>query len=230
MISLLLATCAFTAIHIGISGTRLRDRLTVQLGERGYMLLFSALSVATIVWLVVAYNGASYEPTWGQLEWWKSAQLVLMLPAFLLVVLGLTTPNPTAVAQQGLAAQPPNGIVRVTRHPFLVGMVIWATVHLIGNGDVASLLFFACFAIVAGAGTVSIDAKRRRSLGPEVWDVFARQTSIIPFAAVLGGRMTIRFADLGWWRPLAGLGAFALILGGHVHLFGVNPLPVWLTG
>jgi len=99
------------------------------------------------------------------LEWWKPIAIILMLPAALLVVIGLTTPNPTSVAQEGRVGQPPQGIVRVSRHPFLTGVALWALVHLIGNGDVASLIFFATWAIVALAGTVSIDAKRRRLLG-----------------------------------------------------------------
>lgn len=227
MLSLVLAAITFTAIHIGVSGTTLRDRLTAAVGLNGYMIAFSVASVAAIVWLVSAYNSAEYQPTWGQLEWWKPAQIVLMLPAFLLVVIGLTTPNPTSVAQEALAAQPPRGIVRITRHPFLVGVFIWAAVHLIGNGDVASLLFFAALAVVAAAGTVSIDAKRRRVLGPAVWDTFARQTSIVPFAAILGRRVRLDLAAIGWWRPLAGIVAFALMLGGHAHLVGVNPFPAW---
>ena len=229
MISLTLAALAFIAIHLGVSGTTLRDRLTAAIGERGYMVAFSLASIAAIVWLIAAYNAAEYRPTWGQLEWWKPFQLVLMLPAFLLVVVGLTTPNPTAVAQQALADQPPQGIVRITRHPFLIGTFIWAAVHLVGNGDVASLLFFASLAIVATAGTVSIDAKRRRSLGPQRWDAFARQTSIIPFAAILQRRATLDLRSLGWWRPLAGAAAFALMLGAHAHLVGVNPFPAWLA-
>jgi hypothetical protein len=71
------------------------------------------------------------------LEWWKPIAIILMLPASLLVVIGLTTPNPTSVAQEGRVGQPPQGIVRVTRHPFLTGVGLWALVHLIGNGDVA---------------------------------------------------------------------------------------------
>src|SRR5437764_10564289 len=103
-----------------------------------------------------------------------------MLPASLLVVIGLTTPNPTAIAQENRLAQPPQGIVRVTRHPFLTGVGLWALVHLIGNGDVASLVFFAVWAVVALAGTVSIDRKRRRLLGAAAWEPFAAQTSIVP--------------------------------------------------
>ncbi len=226
MISLALAALAFTLIHLGVSGTRLRDRLVAAIGLPAYMVVFSVASVATIVWLVSAYKGAPYIETWGQLQWWKPFAIALMLPAFLLVVIGLTTPNPTSVAQEGLASQPPRGIVRVTRHPFLIGVAIWAGVHLVGNGDAASLLFFASLAVVSLAGTVSIDAKRRRALGAEAWDGFARQTSILPFAAVLSGRSKLSWPELGWWRPAAGVAAYALMLGGHAHLIGVSPWPI----
>jgi uncharacterized membrane protein len=49
-------------------------------------------------------------------------------------------------------------------------------VHLIANGDVASFIFFCAFAVTALAGTVSIDAKRRRAFGPR-WQSFAAHTS-----------------------------------------------------
>jgi uncharacterized membrane protein len=225
MISLSMAALFFIAIHIGLSGTVLRDRAVATLGLRTYMVVFSALSVAGMVWLISAYKGAAYAPTWGQLEWWKPVAIAAMLPAFLLVVIGLTTPNPTAVAQEGLVGRPPQGIVRVTRHPFLMGVALWAVVHLVGNGDIASLLFFASLAVVAVAGAVSIDAKRRRVLGPAAWDGFASHTSIVPFAAILAGRNSFAASEFGWWRPAAGLAAYALMLGGHAHIIGVSPFP-----
>ncbi len=225
MTSLFLAALAFALIHLGVSGTAWRDRIVAALGLRAYMILFSLASIGTMVWLVAAYRAAPYQPTWGQLQWWKPFALVLMLPAFLLVVIGLATPNPTSVAQEGLAGQAPQGIVRITRHPFLVGVALWATIHLVGNGDVASLLLFASLAVVSVAGTLSIDAKRRRALGEAVWGGFARRTSIVPFAAILGGRSALSWPELGWWRPAAGVAAYALILGGHAHLIGVSPFP-----
>jgi len=225
MISLTLAAMAFIGIHLGVSGTLLRDQAVSRIGLRGYMVLFSVASVAAIIWLVSAYNAAEYVPTWGQLEWWKPVMIALMLPAFLLVVIGLTTPNPTSVAQEALVERPPQGIVRITRHPFLMGVALWSGLHLIGNGDVASLLFFAALAIVAVAGTVSIDAKRRRVLGAAAWDVFASRTSIVPFAAIAAGRNRLMMGEMGWWRPAAGLGAYALMLGGHAHVVGVSPWP-----
>ncbi len=225
MTSLALAAFLFALIHLGVSGTRLRDRLVAAIGLRAYMVVFSVASVGAIVWLVGAYKAAPYVATWGQLQWWKPVMIALMLPAFLLVVVGLTTPNPTAVAQEGLAAQPPRGIVRITRHPFLVGVALWSSIHLVGNGDWASLLFFASLAVVSIAGTVSIDVKRRRALGAAAWDGFAQQTSIVPFAAILDGRARLSWPELGWWRPAAGVAAYALMLGGHAHLVGVSPFP-----
>jgi uncharacterized membrane protein len=225
MNSLTLAAMAFIGIHLGVSGTTARDRLVARIGLQAYMVLFSVGSLITLVWLIMAYGSAFYVPTWGQLQWWKPVAILGMLPAFLLVVIGLTTPNPTAVAQEGLVDRAPTGIVRITRHPFLVGVAIWAAIHLVGNGDVASLLFFSAMLIVCVAGTVSIDAKRARALGQERWAGFARRTSIVPFAAILAGRTTLNLAEIGWWRPLAGIVAYALMLGGHAHLIGVSPFP-----
>lgn len=225
MISLLLAALFFIGIHLGVSGSRMRDELVGRYGLRAYMIGFSVGSVAGMIWLVNAYQVASYVPLWGMAGWWKVIAIVLMLPAFVLVVAGLATPNPTAVGQEGLVANPALGIVRVTRHPFLMGAALWAFVHLVSNGDLASVTFFGALLIVAAAGAPSIDAKRRRAVGAAAWDGFAAQTSVIPFAAILSGRNRLVAGELGWWK--IGLGAllYVLMLGGHRHIVGVSPFP-----
>ena len=225
MTSLALAAAAFVLVHVGVSGTRLRDRLVAALGLRAYMVSFSVASVAVLVWLVNAYRVADYAPTWGQVEWWKPVMIALMLPAFALVVIGLLTPTPTAVGAEALVDRPPRGMVRITRHPFLMGVALWAALHLVGNGDWASLLFFGALFVVAAAGAPSIDAKRRRALGPARWDAFARHTSILPFGAVLSGRATLSLPEIGAWRPAVAVLLYVLMLGGHAHLFGVSPFP-----
>ncbi len=227
MTSLLLAGLFFIAVHIGIAGTMLRDRVVAAVGDKAYMIAFSIASLAGIIWLVNAYAGAGYVETWGQPEWWKVVADVLMLPAFMLVVIGLATPNPTSVAQEKLVAQPARGIVRVTRHPFLIGVGLWAFLHLVANGDVASLLFFGALLIVCVAGPPSIDAKRRRALGAPAWDAFARQTSIVPFGAIAAGRNTLDAGQIGWWRIGLGVLAYVLFIGGHSHIIGVSPFPHW---
>jgi uncharacterized membrane protein len=224
MLSLLLAAIFFTGIHLGVAGTTVRDRAIAALGQSGYSVAFSIATVVGLAWLVMAYNRAPYVITWGMLEWWKPFAIILMLPASLLVVIGLTTPNPTAVAQENRLAQPPQGIVRVTRHPFLTGVSLWALVHLIGDGDVASLVFFAVWAVVALAGTVSIDRKRQRLFGA-AWEPFAAQTSIVPFAAIAAGRNRFRSGEIGAWRWAAAILAYVLMLVGHADVIGVSPFP-----
>jgi uncharacterized membrane protein len=224
MLSLVLGAICFTGIHFGIAGTPLRDSAIAALGEGAYRVVFSIVSLAAIVWLVMAYKDAPYVATWGIPEWWKPIAIILMLPAFLLAVIGLTTPNPTSVGQEGRVARLPEGIVRVTRHPFLIGVGLWAVVHLIANGDVASFIFFGALAITALAGTVSIDAKRRRALGPG-WQSFTAQTSIVPFAAIAAGRTRFNPGEIAASQWVAALIAYALMLGGHSHIIGVSPFP-----
>lgn len=117
MLSLVLGAICFAGIHLGVAGTTLRDRAIAAFGEGAYRAGFSIVSLAAIVWLVIAYKDAPYVATWGILEWWKPIAMILMLPAVLLVVIGLTTPNPTSVGQEGRVARSPEGVVRVTRHP-----------------------------------------------------------------------------------------------------------------
>lgn len=225
MTSLVLAALFFAAIHLGIAGTRLRDRAVAAIGEGPYLLLFSLASAAGLVWMVMAYRAAPYLPTWGALPWWKWFALPLMLIAALFATVGLVTPNPTVVRQERLAASEPRGIVRVSRHPFLMGVALWALVHLIGNGDWASLVFFGALALVSLAGPASIDSKRRRSLGSAAWQGFSDRTSILPFAAILAGRNRFDAGEIGLWRWALGLAVYALLLGAHGPLIGISPFP-----
>jgi uncharacterized membrane protein len=223
VISLVLAGLFFIFIHLGISGTALRARAVASLGERGFSAAFSIASLAGIAWLIAAYIHAPYIPTWGLVLGWQWVMLVLMVPATFLVVIGLTTPSPTTVAQEGRLAEPVRGVLRVTRHPFLIGVGLWAVLHLIGNGDAASLVLFGSLAIVATAGTSSIDGKRRRSAGA-AWERFAAETSIIPFAAIAAGRNRFRPGEIGLWRWAAALIVYLLLLGGHGPVIGIEPL------
>ena len=83
----------------------------------------------------------------------------------------------------------------------------------------------ALFSLASAAGPVSIDAKRRRNLGDQRWQAFADRTSLLPFGAIMQGRNRFSAAEIGVWRPLAGVVAYALMLGGHAPIIGVSPFP-----
>lgn len=223
------AAAFFLAIHLLVSGTRVRDVLTARIGENAYMGLFSLASVAGIVWLSSAYGPAARSAAnpvwWGVTPAARHIQILLQLAAVILVTGGLLTRNPTSVRQEGALERPDvvQGFLRVTRHPFLWGVALWAAGHLLVNGDGASLVLFGSILVLALAGTASIDAKRRRKLG-QAWDGFAGATSNIPFAAVLAGRQKLDLREIGLVRPGLGLLLWAALLMGHGHIFGVPAL------
>ncbi|MAK83735.1 NnrU family protein [Phenylobacterium sp.] len=230
MIQLTAAAAFFVLIHLLISGTRVRDTLVGRIGEGPYMGLFSLLSIAGLTWMIMAYGqvrgDAANDVYWGVGEATRHIQLLLQFVAIFFVVIGLTTPNPTSVKQEGVLQREDavKGVLRITRHPFLWGVAIWAIGHLIVNGDQAGMTLFGTMLVLSIAGTTSIDAKRRRALGA-AWEPFASQTSNIPFAAILAGRQSLKLGELGLLRPLAAIIVYAVLLVGHPHLFGVVALP-----
>jgi len=102
------------------------------------------------------------------------------------------------------------GMVRITRHPFLWGVALWAATHLIVNGELASLILFATFLVLALGGMAAIDAKRRRK-SPELWQRFAEATSSVPFAAIARGsnRLAPALAEIGPWRIIVAVALYA---------------------
>jgi uncharacterized membrane protein len=221
--TLALAAFAFTALHLLVSGTRLRDALVARLGEKPYQGLFSLASVVVLGWLIWAYGKAHAPELTPLAEWrWLAAPLVFL--AFLLVVLGLFTRGPTVVGGEKLMTRedPARGVHRVTRHPFLWGVALWATVHAVYNAGAANLLFFGTFVVVAVAGTFSIDAKRLRAHG-ENWRRYAAVTSNLPFAAIIQGRNRFVAAEFG----LAAFGVAVAVFAGfallHARFFGLPP-------
>jgi uncharacterized membrane protein len=227
MTMLIAAAAAFLALHLIIAGTRLRDAIVGAIGERPYMGLFSLASLGGIVWLAISYNQATETGTdllWNLGPGVSHLGIIVVGLAFLIGVTGLTTPNPTALGQEGAAAAEPTGILRITRHPFLWGAALWAAFHLLANGDAASVVFFGTFLVLAVAGTYSIDAKKARKMGA-AWVPFASRTSNVPFAAILSGRNTFKLAELLTWRLAAALGAFLLLLFLHAWAFGASPFP-----
>lgn len=227
MTSLIAAAVFFVLLHLLVSGTALRGVLVGVLKEGPYMGLFSLASLGGLIWLGMAYGQARGT---GQVYWDLGAGarhggMLLMLLAFLLMVPGILTLNPTGVKQEGALDKPDaaRGILRITRHPFLWGVAVWATGHLLANGDAPSIVLFGALLVLALSGGASIDAKRGKALGAR-YAAFVARTSNIPFAAILSGKQKLSIGEIGWWRLLLAVVIYAALLWGHPYLFGVNPL------
>jgi uncharacterized membrane protein len=230
MLVLLAAAATFVLMHLLISGTRLRDAAVQVIGEGPYLGLYSLASIAALTWLGFAFGAARDETAnltlWSATNLTKDVQAGLQLLATMLVVAGLTTPNPTSVRQQAALenADSVRGVLRVTRHPFLWGVALWAVGHILVNGNLAAFVLFGSLLILALFGTTSIDAKRRRALGAQ-WAAFAAKTSNVPFAAILTRRQSLRLGEIGWLRFAGAAVVYGVLLAGHGYVFGVSALP-----
>jgi uncharacterized membrane protein len=220
MVLLVIAALLWISVHVGISGTRLRDRLVRRIGERPFRGLFSLLSIATLLLLIGAWTFMWTTPLWFAPMWLRWILVFVMLPAFVLFVASLTQPNQTMI---GATGGPPRGIHRVTRHPMLWSFALWAAVHIIGAGDSGAFVFFGAFLVTALAGMPSIDAKLARR-DPAAWQALSAVTSIVPFAAIAQGRNRFVLREIGVLPPLIGVVVWAMVLHFHASLFGYAPV------
>jgi uncharacterized membrane protein len=224
MFNLVAASAFFLLIHFAVSGTRVRDALVQRLGAGPYRGAFALASIAGLVWMTYGYRRAPTVELWGYAPALKPLAYLLVFVAFLFVVIGLATPSPTQVGKEGRlqqGAESVRGILRITRHPFLWGVALWALAHVIMNGDLASLILFGSLLLLALGGPRAIDGKRQRLYGDD-WARFAQASSSVPFAAILGGRNSLGAAlsEIGFVRPLVAVLAYALIFHFHGRLFG----------
>ena len=224
MALLAVAALIWIGCHVGIAGTALRATLVRRAGEAGFRAAFSVASVVSIGLLIAAYIKAPYIGLWTTPPWLGWVLVAIMLPAFILFAASMTTRNPTAVGQDQALRHQPSGILRITRHPMLWSFALWATVHVLGNGDLASLLFFGAFGVTAMAGMPSIDAKLA-ARDPDGWRRFAAATSVAPFGAIAAGRNHLTFSERGWLPLAIGAALWVALLWAHPWIFGVSPLP-----
>jgi uncharacterized membrane protein len=207
-----MAALLWVGVHVGIAGTRLRARVVRATGERGFSILFSLLSVATIAFLCASYNRAPLQPLWFAPTWLLWVLAALMLPAAVLFAGSVMIRNPTGI---GGAGAEPRGMTLLTRHPMLWSFALWSFVHVAGNGDLASTLFFGAFLVTALAGMPSIDAKLA-ARDPVTWKRLAATTSIVP-----GGKgWPLR--RIGVEPVIAGAALWVVMFFGHPYVIGVS--------
>src|SRR5499425_1557287 len=221
LFSLIIAGGAFCGSHVLLSSTWLRGSLRDQLGERGFLAVYSVTALVIFAWFVAAYAGAPIIVLWPRQRWTALLPVSVMPVATILLVAGYSTRNPTAVGMErsARADDPAPGILRVTRHPVMWAIGLWAVSHMIANGDLRSLLFFGAFAALSLGGTLLIDRKKRLALGSN-WSRLAEVTSNFPFAALATGRTRLRWRDISVLRVIAGLLLYVVLFNAHAIIAG----------
>jgi uncharacterized membrane protein len=226
MLELLAATALFVGGHFVLSSHPLRASLVARLGEGPFRGLYALVALVGLVWMIFAYRALPEEALWTvtpALRW--LAVLVMPFALFLLIAAN-TTKSPTRIGAELKAGEvvTVSGVLRITRHPLMWAMILWALTHLLANGDRKSLVLMGGILVLAVGGMLHIDRRREATFGA-AWGPVALSTSILPFAAIAAGRTSMDWAGIGWWRVGAALATYAAFLFGHAWLFGVSALP-----
>ena len=211
---------------------RIRRGLQTTLGERGYLAAYSLLSLLLFAWLVTEALRAPFVPLWFAGPWAYWVAVLLMPLALMLLCAGALAPNPLSIAFVTGPFDPARpGAVAITRHPILWGLGLWGLAHLPANGHLVGLLLFGGLGVFALLGMLVIETRKRQSLGAESWQALATTTGFFPLAALLRGRARWPTDPLSLNGGVVGLLlALLLLAGGHLWLFGRDPLALLFSG
>ena len=143
MLWLIVGLVTFLGIHsVTIFAPAWRDSMVSRLGALNWRLLYSVVSIASFLVLVHGYGLARQEPVvlYQPPVWMRHVSMLLMLPAFVLL----------------LAAYLPGRIKAKAKHPMLAATKTWAVAHLLANGMLADVLLFGGFLLWAVVDRISV--------------------------------------------------------------------------
>lgn len=221
------AFAVFLLSHAIPARPAVRAALIARLGERWFLVVYSIVALAILYWLIGAAARAPFVELWPFETWQMLVPNLIMPLVCVLAAFGVGAANPLSFGGNPRRAFDPAhpGIAGLVRHPLLWAIALWALAHLVPNGDLAHVVLFGFFVVIALAGQLIIDRRKRRQLGPERWATLAANTSLVPFAALLAGRWRPRSLTIDLGRLAIGLAAWLALLMLHSPVIGVSPLP-----
>jgi uncharacterized membrane protein len=202
---LIAALAVFVGTHFLMSHP-LRARMVAALGNAGFPIVYSLISLASFFWAIVAFREAPISvPLWniGDLIWWIAT--VLMLIGSILFAGSIAgnpaLPRPDAAA---LAKAPVHGVFAITRHPMMWGFAIWGVVHILASGQMRTIILAIGLIFLALVGSAGQDRKKAMLMGDD-WADWRNRTSFIPFGNQVSGTASWRTAWPGRRNILLGL-------------------------
>ena len=195
---LLLASLAFSVGHFLMSSAPIRGPVAGAIGDGPFRIIYSVLMIAALTWMINAYNNAPVHRIWDVGLLGPPVILILMYFTVFFFLCSITTKNPTLIGMDALHHEvaPGKGIYAIVRHPMLAAFSLWSGAHLFVRGDIAAIMFFGGFWVLATFGMVHID-NRRRANTDDAWRAFEAGTGRTPFKAILQGRRSLVMSDVG---------------------------------
>jgi uncharacterized membrane protein len=186
----------FAIAHSGLAA--LRPWAEKRMGARFYRVLFALVSLSIAVPLIIYFYNHRYDG----LQLWQVQgvpgvqSFVWVLSAISFFFLYPATFNLLEIA----AIQKPevhlfeSGIIRVTRHPQMVGQVIWCIAHTLWLGTTFTLVTSIGLILHHLFGVWHGDRRLNARYG-EAFEKVRERTSITPFVAILQKRQTFEWKE-----------------------------------
>lgn len=216
LVSLCAANVTFVGMHFAMSHP-LRGPMVGALGERGFQLFYTLVSLAAFGWIVMAFKASPSGdlPGSGEVGWVVAT--LLTIPAMVLLAGSLVgnpaLPTPLASKQ---AREDARGVFRVTRHPMMWGIALWALSHFILASSWRTTITASAMGILALVGAALQDRKKEALMGP-AWQEWERKTNFWPRWEAL--------ARAGHFPWAAGIALFLLLTWLHYPLGGIPAGP-----
>ena len=210
MTDLIVALIAFVGSHFAMSHP-FRRPMVARLGDKGFLGVYSLVSLITLVWVVFAFRAAPE----GNYAWlasppvWSLAAAIMLTAAILLVGSFFGNPAFPHPEADGPAPQA-KGVFGITRHPMLWAFALWSLAHAMVAPRPPVLALTIGIAVLALVGATMQDRKKA-ALQPTRWTEWTTRTSYLPFArgwawpgavATIGGIALWLIAT--WIHPIAG--------------------------
>ncbi|MDZ7956323.1 MAG: NnrU family protein [Aulosira sp. DedQUE10] len=202
----------FAIAHSG--GAALRPWAEKYIGPRLYRILFALVSLPLAVILIIYFFNHRYDG----LQLWQVKDvpgvqiLVWMLSAISFLFLYPATFNLLEIA----AIQKPEvhlyetGIIRISRHPQMVGQIIWCVAHTLWLGTTFTLVTSIGLVLHHLFGVWHGDRRLTQRYG-EAFEIVKQRTSIVPFRAIIDGRQSLKWSE--FLRPAyLGVAIFVAVL------------------
>ncbi|CAA7396214.1 unnamed protein product [Spirodela intermedia] len=189
---LLVLFSVFATVHSGLAS--LRDAGEGLIGERAYRVLFAGVSLPLALTTIVYFINHRYDGTqlW-QVQGVQGIHELVWVASF--VSFFFLYPSTFNLLEVAAVDKPKmhlweTGIIRITRHPQMVGQVIWCLAHTLWIGNTV--------AVAASAGLIAHhlfgvwNGDRRLAVRHgEAFELLKKRTSVLPFAAILDGRQKL---------------------------------------
>lgn len=218
----------FAIAHSGLAA--LRPAAEKVVGARFYRVFFALVSLPLATILIIYFFNHRYDglQLWQVQDVTGVASLVWILSAISFLFLYPATFNLLEIA----AVQRPQvhlyetGIIRITRHPQMVGQVIWCLAHTLWIGSSFMVVTSLGLIVHHLFGVWHGDRRLQARYGDAFAAVKAR-TSVIPFLAILQKRQHLNLIE--FLRPAyLGVIVFVLLLWwAHPFLIGVTRNVGW---